>query len=344
MKRLFSTVTFLFLFAFISTPLLAEEKASKADEKPTKDALLDALLAHEKQIKSATFAYKHGSLTSKKYVEGKLWDWPKGEPRSSVELTIAEKEWVLRWPGYPNTSMCRSDFAATYYETPQPAGDIYRSFIITDPGGVCKSIENEKEENRLYALPSAGALPSEKLVTFLKKNRDRIEYGGEEKINGYSTHVLRICILKNEFSEIMNGINPEYLKRNEMVISFYVAPELANALVRIEESTINGLWTQRYDAVDFTEVAKGIFFPKQYMDVSKFYRKEESYYINQYEVSEISNVNAEIPKTFFEMDLPKGTRVSDSRTGRGDSVVVTDREITFFKPDDLIIEALTPKK
>jgi hypothetical protein len=310
-----------------------------------KDALLDGLLARESLIRTGTFVFQHASMVIKDDGDGGPWPWEKGETPYTAELTIAGKEWVLRWPTTPLVSMHRSDFSATYTETPQPNGqETYRSLILTDPAGVHKSLEEECDGDLKFCIPKAGTLPSAKISRFMEDNRDKIEHVGEETIAGIVTQKLQIRLSTKEFSKILRGLHPRYLKHDTMVMTFYVAPTRNYSAIRIEYSTPDGYVTKRYECQDFTEVAKGIFFPRCYLDMSNFSDAGNGYYVHQYLVSDVRKVNEAVPESSFRMDIPAGARVRDSRPGKGDHVFHLNQGVSFSQADELLRASLDPPR
>jgi hypothetical protein len=315
------------------------------DDNQNKDILIDGLLARETLIRTGTFVFKHGSMVIKDYGNGQPWSWEESNIPYTAELTIAGDEWVLRWPTTPIVSMHRRDFSATYTETPQPDDkEIYRSLVITDPSGVHSSLEEECKSDPLFCILKAGAIPSAQMSEFMEKHRNRIEYLGEKTINDIKTQILQIRIPKKEFSDVMPSIHPVYLKQDAMLITYYIAPQLTYSAIRIEYSTSDGYMTKRYEATDFEEVAIGIFFPKCYCTISNFTKNGQGYYIHQYLVSQIKNVNKHVQESDFEMAIPEGARVRDSRPGSGDIVFYIDKNISFSKADELIKKNIAPTK
>ena len=337
------TLVLLLLLAFPCV-LCPRVLANGDREKQDKDTLIDGLLAREAALRSGTFVFQYGTMVVKEYDKGQPWPWRQGETPHVAELTIADEEWILRWPKTPLFSMYRSDFSTVYNVTEQPGGrPTYRSLVFTGPGGICESLEKEGESNPLFCVTKGGTVPTRKWAVFLKKNRDRIEHLGEKTVNGTKTQRLQIRVLKEEFPQIVSGIHPDYLKRDAMLISFDVAPSLGHAVVRIEKTTPEGDVTDRYEAAGFSEAAPGLFFPKHHCTIGDFTRNDRGYYITQYIVSEIKNVNKPVPESAFVVSVPKGTRVRDSRPGRNNAVFHIDQDVTFSKADEFFRKAAAPR-
>lgn len=318
-----------------------------AEESSNREVLLDGLLARESMIRTGTFVFKYGSMVinDKYHDRGQPWNWPEGEIPYTAELTVAGDEWVLRWPTTPIVSMHRGNFSTTYTETPQPDGqETYRSLVLTDAAGIHTSLEEECKSDMLFCVTKAGAVPTFLLSEFMRKNRTRIQYAGEKSIDGVLTHALQLRISKKEFSQIMSSLHPSYLKQDAMLITFYVAPLMAYAAVRIEYATPDGFVTKQYSASDFTEVAKGVFFPMCYCSINNFTDSKQGYYINQYVISELRNVNERVSESAFKVAIPAGARVRDLRPGSGDTVFFVDKDVTFSTADELIRKTIVPPR
>jgi len=317
-----------------------------AADRQDKDVLLDGLLARDSLIRTGTFVYKFDSLLLPDYGNGPPWPWTKEDEPYTSELTIAGDEWVVRWPNSPIVSVRRSNFSATYTETPQPEGEeTYRSLIITDQAGVHTSLEQEcKTGNPRFCFLRSARMPTSQIAEFIDANRHRIEYKGEVAVNGIASQLLQITVSKKDIMEMMSSYHPIYFSQESIIISFYIAPKLTYAAVRIDFSTPEGFMVERYEALDFVEVAPGIFFPKVFCNISNFTSSGRGYYVYQYLFSEINNVNKRIPDSAFKISVPEGARVRDSRPGSGDTVFYVDKGVTFSSADELIKKTIAPTK
>lgn len=344
MRSVLPSVVLMLCFCCVTAiwnPVLVYAQANQDQ----KDVLLDGLLARETLITTGTFVFKHTSMVIKDYGDGQPWPWEEGEEPYTMELTVAGEEWVVRWPGTPIVSMHRAEFSLTYTETPQPDGkETYRSLVITDPAGVHKSLEDECKGNRRYCILRAGSVPSAKLAGYLETNRNNIKHVGEKTINGIDTQILRIRLSKDELLDVFRALHPVYLEEDTMVMSFYVAPTRNYSAIRIEYATPDGYMTKRYECTEFSEVADRVFFPKCYCDISNFSKAGNGYYVHQYLISDIKNVNRPVPESSFEMEVPEGTRVRDSRPGKGEVVFYLDDKVSFSTADKLIQETIEPPK
>ena len=331
---LFGWCLLLFLIACVLPMAVAQNGASKATPvEQTKDTLLDGLFAYQTLIKTGIFTYQFDSMVTESDDYSQPLPWKDGKTPYTAELTLADNnEWVLRWQRSHNVRMYRRDLSATYYEVPQPDGDIYRSLILTGSSGEHKPLEEEMKNQPLYGVVKAGAVAKTQMLKYMKKHRDRIEYHGKKTINDIETHLVQLHIPKDEIGEFQGSFHPKELNEDFIVASFYVAPSLSYATVKIVICTPDEVTTHRYEATDFKEVAKGIFFPMRYYSIGDFTMFDRGYYIYQYLVSELKNVNQPVPGSRFEITAPAGTRVRDSRS-KEDVVYYIDKDTIFFQSD-----------
>ncbi|MCL2623119.1 MAG: HEAT repeat domain-containing protein, partial [Planctomycetaceae bacterium] len=324
----------LFLTLFVLPMAVAQKETPKPEEEaePTKDKLIDGLFAYHTLIKTGTFTYQFGTMVTESddYSQPLPWqDKGYGTPYTA-ELTVADNGWVMRWPTTPIVSMYHRDYSATYTETPQPEGETYRSLIIERSGRMNKPLDEEGKNAPLYEVVKAGAVPTPQMLKYMKKHRDRIEYLGKKTVRDIETHVVQLRIPKAEIDEFKGSFHPKELKEDFIVASFYVAPSLSFAAVKIVTWTPDGVTTHRYEATDFQEVAKGIFFPMRYYSIGDFTMHGNGYYIYQYLISELKNVNQPVPESNFEIAAPAGTRVRDSRSN-DDNIYYIDKDTIFFQ-------------
>ena len=158
-------------------------------------------------------------------------------------------------------------------------------------------------------------LPS--LLSYLLKNAGSLTVSSISQTEPIE-HVVTLAVPSSDFFEAFTSVPPDLLQQDGATISVSIIPAWGYVVrsITIEDSA--GTVVQSFQSTDlFKDKDSGLFFPREW-------RRErhigESVIVDCINISSMAKVNMPIPDKAFDLDIPKGTRVRDSRPN-GEAVI-----------------------
>jgi hypothetical protein len=324
------------LLSLIAIAVLAASYARGDDKKTAPaesvDEVIDGILARCSAIKTGTFHFKYGSLWADP-AKPKPWPWAPKDERT-VFLTVDNGQWVLRWPQAANTEMHRKAYDATYVPTKQRDGTTLHGLRLTPPEA---TIEKESVQDQKYQIVRAGTIPWPQMQAYLDKNREIVLDRGVVVVEGQKTRLLELVVPRSDYS-VLNAYNPVLSSEGLLtLLRIYVIPEMGYVVRRLDYCTPEGQMANRYEANNFKEVARGVYFPTDYYYIRNFhdFGNRKGYYTDRFETMKLSDVNRPIPESAFEVSLPAGTEIVDYRTNNDGESFKAAKPFLLSKVDEL---------
>ena len=231
--------------------------------------------------------------------------WQALTPRVFPEATTSffGSSWAERTKGSHVVRINHDGYFLEFVQTPQPDGSV-RSGATLLPR---RSLASRTELNAPPIF--AGSFWFRRQLQYVEQHVDEFRPIGQTTVNKIPTTVLELAVSAKDHREAFHVYSPSL--ESGGAIRLYVARELGYVLPRIEFRTPSERIVQSYDAIDFKEVAPGIYFPKRVWtaayaaDGASRYRAE---FVTRCEL-----VNQPIPQEDFVVEVPIGTQVQDAR-------------------------------
>jgi len=232
----------------------------------------------------------------------------KVSPQSLV-LSVQGEDWVLRYQGAENFRMTRQQASVTLTSVlDRMTGEPSRTLLVEAPVPLREWMAQE-ESCRVWRL---GAIPWERQLEFLERQRSVLERVGTERIGANDCEVLRCPVDRLDFDSGFVVLPLGLAQEKKGWLRIAVAPDLGFALVRMEYLTASGMSLVQWTSDDFRSVGDDTYFPFRSRLVTKLPRGQR---VQEYLVREVTHWNAALPDYTFSLQVPFGTRVRDSRPG-----------------------------
>lgn len=335
MIRRFALIAILILFV----PVLLGVKPARADE-ITLEQVLDGLEVRLDAIHSGRIVFQLDGIKVPSANGSRPFPWSEPAPGALKsgdivkDFTLAGDEYVIRYRGFPNVGVCRSDYDASLYtiddneQTPVQRLELKNSRL--------KPFRETMKTDFMAGVFKAGAVPSREVVTYLRKRRDDITMSISTDAEHRTTATLKLTV-PAEDGPAVECLHSE-LKPGELFqTTLVVATDCGFLLRSLDHSKASGEMLMRWVADGDTKVADGIWFPKAYYSFySNLHTQNPSVYVEQYVIHEVSLVNEQIPAEMFAITIPEGTAVNDMRSGGTDVSFFAASSTIMNNPDDVL--------
>jgi hypothetical protein len=190
-----------------------------------------------------------------------------------------------------------------YHATPQPDGKVRSTSHIA---------RGEQSPDRQFPpFPRLlGSFWFASTTEFIAKNRKAAVHIRAGKDND-GIDVYEWTVSEAEADQAFHGVTAT--TKGGGVLRIHVAPKFGYAVTRIEQLGSQGLATL-IEAGDFIEV-NGVFMPR--LCKMQYFTPKGAGFFAKYTFSEVTDINAAIKDSDFEIELPVGTIVADARKGKG---------------------------
>lgn len=229
--------------------------------------------------------------------------------------SIDGDRWVRKYASGLSTSICRDGALYLLTHTPQPDGTTRISMSINNPGKVLG-----RRENRDWWL-YCGSFHLDETARFVEQ---QFELGHWSVIRISDEAVMiSIPVSMEQRFKAFSGIVKPLEEGGSIELTVDRKRNGVIPLMRFLGS--NGQAGLVSSAEDFVEVAKGIWFPRL-SHTQDFHAGDTPGLFWKYELISASLVNEVIPDEDFKLDIPVGTNVSESRTGKNRVMFRVDKE------------------
>lgn len=272
--------------------------------------LVDALLARADAVFSGRMTYSFTMGT-----EGQ-------KPAHDAEgrFVFSGSSWIQRGHGsngQPDTEMvCHNGTTLAYIPTQQADGRITKLARVSPT----KSFDSLGVKPPVFA----GTFWRANTKRYVAANRQAVVNKGQAVVNGIETVVLEWDVPAGKSGDAFKSF-PSALQFGGRV-RVYVAPQLGHALPRVEFLSRSGAPGTRFDATDFVRTPAGIFIPKELSSRRFPDKPKAAAFVEEYHIRDVENINEPIPDSTFSVDVPDKTEVIDSRSGRGSTRFILDKE------------------
>ncbi|MFO0843892.1 MAG: hypothetical protein U0797_16095 [Gemmataceae bacterium] len=240
---------------------------------------------------------------------GSSWrlDWSVPITELSVELSKSAKNVQIE-PGQlkgrlETTHLSRHGKSVEYRATPQ----------LSDEMRHTARIAGEQPINRALGSPPifAGSFWFECMKSFVQANRQKANRKPSTTLNGVVVEVLEWQVVPEDSFKAFHSTNG--LTNQGGMLRVYAAPQLGCVLPRIECVGKDGVVATLFEGSGFKEFAKGIVLPTRLS--MQYYDTDGPGFRIDYEITEATSLNDQIPDRAFVAELPIGTHVYDARSG-----------------------------
>lgn len=275
--------------------LAAEAKASAAKS----DALVDGVVARARGLVSGRLEYHLTDGFSKRN---------KTVHDSGYKFSLMGDSWARRNAAAPGLQINHRGMMLMYLEGESNSsdGEPRRSAAIHNPEAI--------DRHRPCAPFFAGTLWYKSAIDFIDAHRGDVTVRAGEARDGLATQIAEWNIGKKDRAAF--GPVPPSLAKGGM-LRLHVVPALGYTLPLIECCTEDGEPQMVYESAEFFEAVPEFFLPHQCE--SRNASEKGSYYV-KYNITRAELINEEVPEDDFQIFLPQGTTVSDSRTPGGATV------------------------
>ncbi len=174
-------------------------------------------------------------------------------------------------------------------------------------------VSGEDPLDKMFPVPPhfVGSFWFASTKAYVEKNLNRAISKPSVDIGGIKTSVLEWEVSEADRYKAFNSSNDITAKGG--VLRIYLAPQLGYLIPRIEHIGAGGAIGAVMDASDFFQV-NGIFVPRkaklQYLNATG------KGFFEQYQITDVKDINEPIEDSAFTIQLPVGTEVADSRSGK----------------------------
>jgi len=258
--------------------------------------LIVGVVARAKAIVSGriTYAFKSESFVGQKPVN----------PITLPEVTtsFSDSSWADRAKGSHVVRINHDGYFLEFVQTPQRDGSVRPGATLSPR----KPLENRAELNSPPIF--AGSFWHREQLRYIEKHANDFGFVETSVIQAVPVTILELPVAAEQAREAFH-ILPPALKQGGM-IRLYIAPQLGFVLPRIEFVAPSNEIAQSYEAMDFSEVAPGIYFPRRIWNETHAAGGANRYRGEFTVRGEL--INEAIPEEDFVVELPIGTRVQDA--------------------------------
>lgn len=233
---------------------------------------------------------------------------------AAYRLSLMGRSWAERSPVSPGTTIDHRGMHLTYYEAEKADGGIHR---------VANIVPSEPIDKNHPSPPYfAGTIWIKGCAKYIEQHRAEAKLRGAEPLEGVATNIVEWLVDKRDLNTAFAWFNEAM--DNGGTLRLHVAPSLGYALPLIEYVDPAGTAQLTFASSGFWEAAPGFFLPRlcEFRNLGK---REAAYYA-RYELSKAEMVNEVVPEEDFQIDLPVGTHINDSR-GTGGTTVIQVSEL-----------------
>lgn len=272
----------------------SDDSGERSDDAETRK-LVDAALARATAIKSGVLEFRE------------TFDVPNGTQNKAQETSqwrccFSGESWTIGIP--PRVHVVNHDGRCMrlVLNGAEPVGYSSRRALLTieAPG--------TWTQKQMHFPIHAGTIASDATIRFLRQHADRARRVGGAKVNEIDTEKLEWTIGPKE----LNAFGPvNQMLQTGGTLRLYVARQLAGVLPRIEHIDRFGTVQNFFNASDFREVARGIYFA--------FHCDEASG--QRIDFLKVEQINEKLPVAEFVIaPIPAWTQVIDERPKSTDKV------------------------
>lgn len=271
---------------------------------------IDGIIARSAAIYSARLDYTYQSDIQ-------------NEVTTSLEFAIEGDDWRVGYANSPNFQMNRNEIGFMFANAaPGRATDVQATLSI----GSTMTHDQLINANLQQLGSRLGTLWYRIQSEFLDTNRDDVEMIATEVVDGYPCVVLQWSVRPKDFRRAFVELPPAIARQRRGLLRLYASESLGWAIPLTEYRTPQDKVVARCSARDFREVGAGIHFP-QACNVT--FHDDTGPFTTRFELSNIDSVNESLPSSTFEMRIPKGTLVTDSRPGMAQATFALESQDQF---------------
>lgn len=254
----------------------------------------------------------------------------------TIVLSIAGDDWIARYGDSANVLMNRGGKSVRFYQADAADGSqTSRALHVEAPEDLAQVVHRDRE----LIVSRAGTLWHPEQAEFVNRHRSRARWLGKRTVGTTETVAVEWQVLADDFGDAMLHIPQAIAQQRRGILRLYVAESLNHALPKIEYLTDDGIARFEIACTDWHPDHDGLFFPK-HMAVRDFNAK--GVVSTEFEIFEVSHINEELPRDSFELSIPEGTRVRDSRPGEAEAVFVLQEQEQFEKLNQSLSGSLVP--
>lgn len=220
-----------------------------------------------------------------------------------VTTSFSDSSWADRTKGSQVVRINHDGYFLEFVQTPQRDGS-------RRPGATLLPQKALGSRMELNAPPVfAGSFWHPEQLQYVEKHADDFQLVRSSVINEIPVVILQLDVRAELHRDAFHILLPAL--KSGGIIRLYVAPQLGFVLPRIEFLTPSNQVAMSCDAVDFNEVAPGIYFPKR-LWTETHAAGGASPYRGEF-TTRCELINQTIPPEDFIVELPLGTRIQDAQ-------------------------------
>jgi hypothetical protein len=263
-------------------------------------------------------AVRRAVLRQRQLVSGRFEYWVThsyhgtgSRDESRAIFSFAGPSWIIRCPPPHGTGtvLSHDDKHILYTEVNQQNGSLRRSATIGKP--------NVLDHNPPPPL-FAGGVWDECTIQFIGAKRGQAK--GERTIDGVRCELYEWPVSEADLPAAFRAWTD--IARGGGTLRLYIARELGFAAPLIEHVGLDGAIAASFESKEFREVVPGLFFPKTCRRVAR--KRAGPLYTIEYRLERIEKVNEPLDNQEFAIQLPIGTEVLDTRSGRAISYTIRE--------------------
>jgi hypothetical protein len=299
---------------YFAAVLLGSAPLCEAGDSPQADALVAGILARSQAVFSGRmrYHYESGFRDTGKIIES-----------DERELSFYGLDWALQIPDQRITRASHGGKFVEFIRHRQPDGSLHDVADVFNPKPI-----------NYFDYPDtpvdAGTLWWQQTRTFVRDNARKAKLVERTNVNGVEVEGVEWAVTKAE-RNAFKSLGEDLL--NGGTLRVFVAPQLGYALPRILYIGMSGRVSASFDCSSFEEVAAGVFLPHK-CGAQFFQNRVPTCYV-QFNITGTEKINEPIPEQDFIIQLPVGTIVGDSRSGKGSTIFTIEKAGVSLPVSDL---------
>jgi hypothetical protein len=162
----------------------------------------------------------------------------------------------------------------------------------------------------------------------------------EAVVDSIDCNVLEFSVANDMLFPVFRSIHPDLLRVPNVTLRLSISKRMGCVLVRYELVSPNGASYHVIESADIANIGDNVYVPRRW---KRTRQRKASALIEEIELVSAEYVNAALPDSAFEFNVPASTRVADQRPGRPSRIFTLKDGVSLGAIDNAVADELPPK-